>query len=319
MKRIAVLTSGGDAPGMNAAIRAIVRFALFNKIEVFGVEAGYDGLIDNKIFQMNHRSVSNIIGRGGTILKTARSPRFLTASGQAKAVKTLKERGIDGLIVIGGNGSYRGAHILSEKWGIRCIGAPGTIDNDLAGTDFTIGFNTAVNTALDAIDKIRDTATSMERIYVVEVMGRTSGHIALLAALSGGAEDVLLPGRIVNINNICDDVKKGHRAGKVSWIIVVAEGAAGAVDVAAKIMKKTRFDARPVVLGHIQRGGVPSAIDRILGTRLGVSAVEFLMAGDTDKAVGIISGKITAVDLLYACGEKKGEFEGLYNLIKILR
>jgi 6-phosphofructokinase 1 len=290
-KRIGILTSGGDAPGMNACIRSVVRCALHKGFEVRGVIRGYDGLIDNDLVKMNARSVSNILGRGGTILKTARSERFMTRDGRKKARGTIKQNGLDALVILGGNGSFAGAHILWEECKVRSIGIPATIDNDISGSDYTIGAHTAVNTALDAIDKIRDTVTSMERIYVVEVMGRDEPFIAIRVGLAGGAEDVLFPFSEYNIDDMCQDIIAGHAKGKVSWIVIVSEGVAGAGDVAKVIRQKTKFSVREVVLGHVQRGGTPAAFDRALASRLGYHAVEALADGRTDAMVGIVADK----------------------------
>jgi 6-phosphofructokinase 1 len=318
IKRIGVLTSGGDAPGMNAAIRSVVRCAIHYKLEVMGIFRGYAGLINEELKLLDHRSVSNIINRGGTILKTARSEEFMTEQGQRNAVEIIRKNEIDGLIVIGGDGTYRGGIALSKKWGIPCIGVPGTIDNDLNGTDATIGSDTAVNTALDAIDKIRDTATSMERIFVVEVMGRDSGFIALQVALAGGVEDALIPERNFDFNNLCQDIVEGNLRGKVSWIIVTAEGKARGEDIAKKISEMTTLETRVVVLGHIQRGGSPTAQDRILASRLGAEAVELLIKGYSAKALGVISDEVNIVDLEYAVAKKEFKQDRLYQLIKLL-
>ncbi|MFH1397398.1 MAG: 6-phosphofructokinase [Candidatus Omnitrophota bacterium] len=318
VKRIGVLTSGGDAPAMNAAIRAAVRFAIHNKIEVMGIYRGYSGLINAELKLLDHRFVSNIINRGGTVLKTARCPEFLTEEGQARAVEVIKKNNIDGLVLIGGDGTYRGGIVLDKKFGVPCVGVPGTIDNDINGTDSTIGSDTAVNTALEAIDKIRDTATSMERIFVVEVMGRDSGFIALQAALGGGTEDCLIPERKFDLNIICHDIVEGNLRGKISWIIVVAEGKAKAEDIAKQVTEYTSLETRVVVLGHIQRGGTPTARDRILASRLGAKAAELLIKGERGKAVGIISDDINVVDLEFAVSRKKFETDSLYQLIKIL-
>lgn len=318
IKRIGVLTSGGDAPGMNAAIRSVVRYAAYHKIEVMGILRGYTGLINEELKLFDHRSVSNIINRGGTILKTERCPEFLTEKGQKRAVEVIKKNNIGGLILIGGDGTYRGGVALVEKWHIPCIGVPCTIDNDVEGTDATIGSDTAMNTALDAIDKIRDTASSMERIFVVEVMGRESGFIALEVALGGGAEEVLLPEKKYNFEAMCHDIVEGNIRGKVSWIIIVAEGAAKAEDIAKKITQMTDLETRVAVLGHVQRGGTPTARDRILATRLGAEAVELLRKGISGKAVGIISDNINIVDLESAKTKKYSQVDSLYKLIKIL-
>jgi len=318
MKRIAVLTSGGDASGMNAAIRSVVRYAIYHKIEVMGVFRGYWGLINEELKLLDHRSVSNIINRGGTILKTARCPEFTTAEGQRRAVENIKKYGIEGLVLIGGNGTYQGGIALTRKWNIPCIGVPATIDNDINGTDFTIGADTAVNTALEAIDKIRDTATSLERIFVVEVMGRDSGFIALQVAIGGGAEDVLLPEKDFDFEEMCHEIVEGNLRGKVSWIIITAEGKARGEDVARKINDITGLETRVVVLGHIQRGGSPTAIDRIIATRLGAEAVDLLIKGESGKAVGITSSQVTTVDLEFAVTKKEFKYNVLYQLIKIL-
>ena len=318
MKRIGVLTSGGDAPGMNAAIRSVVRAALYHKLEVVGIMRGYAGLINEEIRPLEHHSVSNIINRGGTILKTARCQEFLTDDGQERAADVIKRHAIDGLVLIGGDGTYRGGIALSKKPGVRCIGVPCTIDNDLNGTEMTIGSDTAVNTALEAIDKIRDTATSMERIFVVEVMGRESGYIAMRVALSSGAEEVLIPERKFDFEAMCHDIVEGNIRGKVSWIIIVAEGASKAEAIAQKITNLTSLETRVVVLGHIQRGGSPTAQDRITATRLGAEAVELLIKGGSGKAVGIVSDTINVVDLEYAVQKKKVPTDYIFTLMKML-
>ncbi|MDD5255319.1 MAG: 6-phosphofructokinase [Candidatus Omnitrophica bacterium] len=318
MSRIGVLTSGGDASGMNAAIRSVVRTALHRKVEVMGIFRGYAGLINEEMKLLDHRSVSNIISRGGTILKTARCPEFHTREGQARAAEVIKKNKIEGLVLIGGDGTYRGGIELSKKWHIPCIGIPGTIDNDVAGTDATIGADTAVNVALDAIDKIRDTATSMERIFVVEVMGRESGYIALQVAVAGGTEEVILPELKYDFSAMCHEIVEGNLRGKISWIIVVAEGAGKAEDLATRITSLTSLETRVVVLGHVQRGGSPTARDRILASKMGEEAVELLLRGESGKAVGIISDTLNIVDLEYATAKKEFKAESLYNLVKIL-
>lgn len=318
MKKIGVLTSGGDASGMNAAIRAVVRSAIFNKLEVAGILRGYEGLINEEIIPLNHRSVSNIINRGGTMLKTARSERFLTEEGQRRAVEVLKKNHIDGLVVIGGDGSYRGAKVLCEKWNVPAIGVPGTIDNDLSGTDWTIGAATAVNVAMDAIDKIRDTATSMERIFVVEVMGRNSGFIAIHVALCAGAEEVLVPERKFDIPGICHEIVEGNLRGKISWIIITAEGAMPAAELAKEITDTTGLETRVAVLGHVQRGGSPVALDRYLATSLGAAAVELLLKGESNKATGIVANKLNVVSFEEAIRPKAVEVDATYRLIKII-
>jgi 6-phosphofructokinase 1 len=312
------LTSGGDAPGMNAAIRSVVRSGAYFNMEVMGIFRGYAGLINEELKVMDHRAVSNIIGRGGTILKTARCPEFLTEEGQSRAVEVIKKYAIDGLVLIGGNGTYGGGVVLTKKWGIPCIGMPGTIDNDINGTDSTIGADTAVNTALEAIDKIRDTVTSMERIFVVEVMGRDSGYIALQVALGGGAEDVLVPERKFDMVRMCHDIVEGNIRGKVSWIVLVAEGVGHADDIAKQITDLTSLETRVAVLGHVQRGGVPTAKDRNLASILGIEAVRLLADGQSGKAVGVISDQINVVDLEFAVTKKESQIESIYQALKRL-
>jgi len=318
IRKIGVLTSGGDGPGMNAAIRAVVRCAINHGLKVDGIIRGYAGLLKEEIVPLNHRSVSNIINKGGTILKTARSQEFATLRGKKKAVKILKKHKIDCLIVIGGDGSYKGANVLFEKFNFPVIGLPGTIDNDINGTDETIGGHTAVNTALDAIDKIRDTAQSMERIFVIEVMGNRSGYIATEVALGAGAEEVIIPERKCDFHELVEDIKDGNKKGKVSWIIVVAEGAGKAEHIAAKITKMTGLETRFVVLGHIQRGGVPTGRDRILATRLGVAAVECALEGMFGKAIGILSDEINIIDLKKAVHREYKHINEFQKLLRIL-
>lgn len=318
IKRIGVLTSGGDAPGMNAAIRGVVRAAIGRKIEVCGIIKGFSGLINDEIKVLNHRSVSNIINCGGTILKTSRCPEFMTKEGRKRAAEVLQRNSIEGLVVIGGDGSYHGARILTREWNIPCVGVPGTIDNDLNGTDHTIGSDTAIETALSAIDKIKDTVNSMERIFVVEVMGRNCGYLALKVALAGGAEQVLIPEVPYQLNDVCQEITEGYIRGKASWIIVVAEGAGSAVELADKISDITDLETRVVVLGYIQRGGIPSAEDRILGGRLGVAAVELLARGEGGQAVGVVGDKINYVSFDEAVSPYKFDPSQDLKLIKIL-
>jgi 6-phosphofructokinase 1 len=318
IKRIGILTSGGDAPGMNAAIRSVVRTAVHYGMEAYGIFRGYEGLINEEMKLLDHRSVSNIINRGGTLLKTDRSERFRTVEGRRRAYEVIKKNRIDGLVLIGGDGTYRGGQIFNKEWKVPCIGVPGSIDNDIMGTDSTIGSDTAVNTALEAIDKIRDTATSMERVFVVEVMGRSSGYIAINAALSGGAEDVLVPERKYDMQQLCQDIVEGNLRGKLSWIIVVAEGVAKAVNVAKTITETTSLETRVVTLGHIQRGGSPTAKDRILATRLGSEAVDCLRKGMKANAVGVMGNKINIVRLGSAVTKPSADVNSLYRLIKIL-
>ena len=316
IKKIAVLTTGGDAPGMNPAIRSVVRYAIHNKLEVVGVFRGWHGLINGDLKTFTHRSVSGIINQGGTILKTTRSREFETESGRQKAYETLKKHNIDGLVVIGGNGSFRAAHEFYQKYKVPCIGIPASIDNDVNGIEITIGFDTAINTALAAIDNIRDTATSMERVYVVEVMGRDCGLIAVTVALAGGCEDVLIPEKKFDLNEICRDIKEGNSKGKLSWIIVVAEGAGSAVDIAKKISEIGHVETRAVVVGHVQRGGRPTAISRDLALRLGQEAVSALLRGETDKAVGIHESKVMTIDFETAIQQKAWKVDNIYNLVK---
>ena len=303
---------------MNAGIRSVVRSAAAHKLEVFGIFRGYAGLINEELKPLTHRSVSNIINRGGTILKTARCPEFFSEDGQRRAVETLKKYDIDGLILLGGNGTYHGGIALARKWGIPCIGVPCAIDNDINGTDETIGADTAVNTAMEAIDKIRDTATSMERIFVVEVMGRDSGYISLQVALGSGSEEALVPERQFDFHGMCHEIVEGNIRGKISWIIIVAEGAGRADDIAGRITEMTDLETRVVVLGHVQRGGSPTAKDRILATRLGSEAVNLLMQGHTGKAIGVISDDFNEVDLETAVVKKEFKAAELYSLLKLL-
>ena len=318
IKRIGVLTAGGDAPGMNAAIRGVVRYGLNKNLEVSGIFRGWWGLINEEIKQLDHRFVSGIINSGGTILKTARCPEFKTEEGRQRAYETLKKNSIDALVVIGGDGSFRGAHQFYKKYNVPCVGIPASIDNDINGIDETIGADTALNTALLAIDNIRDTATSMERIFVVEVMGRSCGYIALQVALAGGCEDVIIPEREFNIENICHGIVEGNLRGKISWIVVVSEGAARADDIAKKITEMTSLETRTVVLGHIQRGGRPTAFSRTLAVCLGQAAVDCLIKGQTDKVVGMKDGKIVEIDLEFSARKKELKVDKFYNLIKIL-
>jgi len=318
IKRIAVLTTGGDAPGMNAAIRSVVRYGINKKLEVMGVSRGWWGLINEELRLMDHRSVSGIINQGGTILKTERCTEFGTKEGQERAYQTIKKNAIDALVVIGGNGSFSAAHIFNKRYQVPCIGISASIDNDINGIDVTIGSDTAINTALSAIDNIRDTATSMERIFVVEVMGRDSGYIALTVALAGGCEDVIIPEIKFDLGVICHEIVEGNIRGKASWIIVVAEGAARAEEISRRITEITSLETRSVVLGHIQRGGRPTAFSREMALILGQAAVDCLLRGESDKAVGMHEGKIVTVDFEVAIIKKELKVEKLYNLIKIL-
>lgn len=318
IKKIAVLTTGGDAPGMNPAIRSVVRYGINQQLEVMGVFRGWWGLINEELKSLSHRSVSGIIGQGGTILKTGRCPEFKTGEGQARAYETIKKYNIDGLVVIGGNGSFEAAHNFYRKYKVPCVGVSASIDNDINGIDYTIGTDTAINTALDAIDKIRDTATSMERIFVVEVMGRDSGFIALTVALAGGCEDVLVPEKKIDIEAVCHEIVHGNLIGKMSWIIVVAEGAGKAADIAEKITEMTGLETRSVVLGHVQRGGRPTAVSRDIALNLGKAAVDCLIAGKTDIALGLAGGRIVEVDFETAIKKKELKIANFCNLIKTL-
>jgi 6-phosphofructokinase 1 len=306
-KYIGVLTSGGDAPGMNAAIRAVVRTGLYHGNTLFGIKRGYQGMIEGDIEQLNRYSVSNIIKDGGTILQTARSSDFLTKEGREKAFKNLKRFGIDSIIVIGGDGSFRGLHELTQEFPIQGIGVPGTIDNDLFGTDFTIGFDTAVNTALEAIDKIRDTASSHSRLFIIEVMGRTSGYIALYTGIGGGAEDILIPEAPMEIQKLITELDTQHKAGKQSSIIVIAEGetSGGAAEIKTAVEKVINWDIKVSVLGHVQRGGDPSAFDRVLASRLGYESVLAVMNNQNDKMVGMAKNTVTLTPLEETWTKKK--------------
>jgi len=320
IKRIGLLTSGGDAPGMNAAIRSVVRYGLHYNLEVIGIYRGYAGLINEDLKSLDHRSVAGIINRGGTILESLRCDEFLTEEGQRKAVEVLKRNKIDALIVIGGDGTYRGAIDLWERWHIPCVGVPATIDNDINGTDFTIGADTAINTAIEAVDKIRDTSLSMSRIFVVEVMGRESGFIASQVALACGAEEVLVPEITYDLGDMYQDVAKGCLKDKDRWIIIVAEGEdAKAKEIVKKIAEMIGSETREVVLGHIQRGGSPTAQDRLLATRFGAAAVDLILNNEFGKAVAVKGNQILAVDLHLAVDKKNGQMvKSSYQLMRHL-
>ncbi|MBD3296063.1 MAG: 6-phosphofructokinase [Candidatus Omnitrophica bacterium] len=321
MRKIGVMTSGGDSPGMNAAIRSIVRKSIYEGLQVVGIMRGYEGLIDGELINMDSRSVSNILGLGGTILKTARSERFMTEEGQKQAVEVIKKNDIDALIIIGGNGSLQGAHILHEKWGIPNIGLPGTIDNDLGHTDYTIGSHTSVHTVLDAVDKIRDTVSSMERIYVVEVMGRKEPYIAINAGLACGAEEILYPGKKHSLEDMAREIRDAEKKGKRSWIIIVSEGYGHAPELSEWIKTNTGFSARAVVLGHIQRGGSPLAPDRILASTMGARAVEAVLQGDSDKMVAVRARSLFLVSYQQTCFERDKDrefYRQAYALTKLL-
>ncbi|UEG53932.1 6-phosphofructokinase [Mucilaginibacter daejeonensis] len=295
IKNIGVYTSGGDSPGMNSAIRAVVRTALYYNIEVTGIRRGYAGMISGDLFPMDRKSVANIVQRGGTILKTARSEEFRTPEGRQQAYKQLKRYGVDALVGIGGDGTFTGAKVFSNEFGIPIVGLPGTIDNDLQGTDFTIGYDTAINTVVEAVDKIRDTAESHDRLFIVEVMGRDSGLIALRTGIASGAEAILIPETKTNLEALYHRLEQGRRD-KSSKILIVAEGdeAGGAFEIGRLVKEKyPNYDTRVSVLGHMQRGGHPTCMDRVLASRVGVAAVEALMAGHSHEMIGIINGQIS--------------------------
>ena len=306
IKTIGVLTSGGDAPGMNAAVRAIVRAGISKGYRMMGIQRGYNGLINGEVYEMNVRSVSEIIHRGGTILYTARCLEFKTKEGQAKGLARCKELGIDALVVIGGDGSFMGARALANQ-GIPCIGLPGTIDNDIACSEYTIGYDTAMNTAVEAIDKLRDTMHSHERCSVVEVMGRNAGHLALYVGLAVGATAVLVPESKESFDTeIIEKIRNARLNGFTHNMVVVAEGAGSAFDVANRIRDEIALDPRVTVLGHVQRGGSPTARDRVMATRMGYRAVEILAAGSTNRIVGVHQGKIFDIDIDEALSMTKG-------------
>ena len=320
MKHLAVLTSGGDAPGMNAAIRAVVRTAIYEDVQISGVIRGYKGLIGGDIVDMSARSVDNIMQRGGTMLYSARSAAFAEPEGRAQAAEHLRRRGIEGLVVIGGDGSFRGAHLLAEEHGIKVVGIPGTIDNDIYGTDVTIGFNTAMNIALEAIDRLRDTGHSHDRLFLVEVMGRHAGHIALHVGLAGGAEEILVPEHDYDIDEMVKSIAAGRERGRSSSIIVIAEGAAkgGAMAIEKRIEAASGYEVRTSILGHIQRGGPPSTRDRVLAARLGYHAVQALLAGDSDVMVGVDKRGTVLVPLPETWERQKEIDWQLYEINKIL-
>ena len=303
---------------MNAAVRAVVRRAIYQGLNVLGYHSGYQGLLENDFQDMDLSSVGGIIDRGGTVLGTARCEAFKTPEGQQKALANLKKQGVEGLVVIGGDGSYRGAEALAGL-GLPTIGIPGTIDNDIGGTDFCIGFDTAVNTAVDAISKLRDTASAHERIFVVEVMGRSSGWIALYAGLAGGADFIIVPEAPPwDVDMLCDAIKQGFNRGKLHSIIVVAEGAASAQEVTMKLLPKVQTEVKMSVLGHVQRGGTPTAADRVLASRLGAAAVERLLEGGTSEAIGIQGTEIAAVPLKETYSVKKKLDRRLFELASVL-
>lgn len=317
MKRIGVLTSGGDSPGMNAAIRAVVRVSLYNGVKVSGIKRGYDGLLKGDIVDMDISSVGDIIHRGGTKLGTARCEEFRSEEGIDKAIEILRLFGIDGLVVIGGNGSLTGAKRLAEK-GFPTIGIPGTIDNDLAYTDYSIGFDTAVNTVVNAISNIRDTSSSHGRVNIVEVMGRDCGDIALYAGLAGGAESIIVPEIEFSYDEICRKLISGKNRGKLHSIIILAEGAGNAYDLQEHILKKIDIESRVSILGHLQRGGIPTAFDRMLASRFGAKSVELLIEGKEGRTVGIKGNEIIDVDIYEALAMEKKINKSLYELTGML-
>lgn len=320
MKKIAVFTSGGDAPGMNACIRAAVRTAIYNGVEVMGIRRGYSGMIEGDMIPLTSRSLSNTIQKGGTMLKTARSEAFMTPEGRKKAYENLKANGIEGLICIGGNGTFTGAKIFHEEYGIPSVGAPGTIDNDLYGTDATIGFDTAVNTAVEAIDKIRDTADSHDRVFFIEVMGRHAGFIALACGIAGGAEVILVPEEKNDWSKLTHYFSGENKSKKAFSIIVVAEGEqeGGAYKIVEELKSPlSGYDARVTILGHVQRGGSPTANDRILASRLGNAAVEALLRGETNKMVGVVNNEIVFTSFEDAINKSKPLNHELMRLVDI--
>jgi 6-phosphofructokinase 1 len=305
--KIGVLTSGGDAPGMNAAIRAVVRTCVYRNIEVEGIFQGYQGMIEGDFKKLNERSVARILGRGGTILKSSRSKEFMTVEGRQKAYEKMKKHGVNALITIGGNGTFTGAHVFFEEFGIPVMGVPGSIDNDLYGSDHCIGFDTATNTVVDAVDRIRDTATSHNRLFFVEVMGRNSGFIALKAGIATGAIAIVLPEDEMSIEDLVATLRESEESGKSSSIVLVAEGSksGGAYEIAKKVTEKySEYETRVSVLGHLQRGGAPSCYDRVMASRMGVAAVEGLLEGRKDVMIGIINDRETYTPLSEAINNR---------------
>lgn len=319
--KIGVLTSGGDAPGMNACIRAVVRTGIYHGLDVYGIMRGYTGMVENDIIKMESRSVANIIQRGGTILKTSRCKEFFTPEGRKKAYENLTALGINGIVVIGGDGSFRGAQTFSNEYDIPCIGLPGTIDKDIAGTDFTIGFDTAVNTAVEAIDKIRDTADAHDRLFIIEVMGRDAGYIALHSGIATGAENILIPERKTDIEDILKQLAEKERRAKLVNLIVVAEGDefGGADYVAKKIKERLNImEVRVCILGHIQRGGSPSCFDRLIASRMGYTAVECLIEGKFNVFVGMVNNRMMLTPLNEAVKKKQRISEEWMKIVRIL-
>jgi len=320
MKKIGILTSGGDAPGMNACIRAAVRAAMVQGLEIFGIKRGYAGLICDEIALLDRKSVANIIHQGGTMLGTSRSPEFMTNQGREMAIENLGKREIEGLILVGGDGTFRGGTILSQECGVSIIGVPGTIDNDVYGTDYTIGFDTAVNCALEAIDRIRDTALSHERLFFVEVMGHHTGFIALESGIAGGAEELLIPEAPLSVDELCSHLERNFKGEKRSAIVVVAETEhpGNSFRIAQEVRDKLGFDSRVCILGHIQRGGSPTARDRVLAGKLGVAAVRALAAGRSGYMVGEINWSVAYTPLQYTWEKKKELNVELVEMRKLL-
>ena len=313
MKTIGVLTSGGDAPGMNAAVRAVVRTAIANGMTVKGIIRGYNGLIEGNIIDLDVRSVSDIIHRGGTVLYTARSPKFKTEEGMQAAIENCKKHGIEGIVTIGGDGSFRGARDLSER-GIPCVGIPGTIDNDISSTDYTIGFDTAMNTAMEMIDKLRDTTQSHDRCSVIEVMGRHAGFLALQCGIAVGATAIMVPEVETKIEDIIAKIEATRKTGKQHFIIIVAEGVGGVEDIAKKIEEATGVESRATILGHVQRGGNPTVRDRVMATQMGYEAVELLKQGIGNRVVAFKDSKIVNYDIFEALNMKKPFTEDVYKI-----
>jgi 6-phosphofructokinase 1 len=321
IKRIAVFTSGGDAPGMNAALRAVVRTASFHDLHVYGINRGYEGMIDGDLKRLERRDVANIIHRGGTILKTARSKRFMEAEGRQQAFESLQAFDIDACIAIGGNGTFTGAHVFGQEHPMPFMGIPGTIDNDLYGTDYTIGFDTAVNTAIEAVDRIRDTADSHNRLFFIEVMGRHAGYIALHTAIASGAESVLIPEIETSLESLVDRLRKNAKRKKLFSLIIVAEGTplGNATEIARKVSEHVSdFEIKVTIIGHLQRGGAPNGLDRVLASRLGHSAVEGLLNGQSDKMVGILNDEIVYTPFEDAIYKQKDINNDLVRMSEIL-
>lgn len=320
MQKIGILTSGGDAPGMNACLRAVVRSALQRGVEVVGIRRGYAGLLAGDLVKLNRRAVANIMQRGGTVLESSRCEEFKTVAGVRKGIEVLRQEGIEGLVVIGGNGTFQGAEAVAEEGQIKVVGIPATIDNDIYGTDYTIGFDTAINTALQAVDKIRDTAEAFERVFFVEVMGRKSGFIALEVGLAAGAEEILLPEVVIEVEDLCQTLRESFRRGKRSSIVVVAEGneVGHTVQIAQYVKYRLKVDCRVCILGHLQRGGSPSARDRLLASKLGMAAVEAMLNGGEGCMVGEVRGEIVYTPLPESWQRSKEVDRYLLGSLKVL-